>query len=184
MKHTRTLRLWIIVSLSLITSSHACTSDRQITTNAKIEASEPHTCKDGKDGRDGKDGKDGRDGKAGAPGIAGKDGKDGAPGKDGPPCQCTTQHTKCPEAAHCDKCPTTEQHCRPQGAARCPSDSPPIGFSDALRFSAETMGLLKPNTVYLGEGLTWLRLWSWAQAVAGPSLFTMFVLALKNKLKR
>lgn len=59
-----------------------------------------------------------------------------------------------------------------------------VCFREALRYSAESMGLLKPEFLDLGEGLTWPRIWSWVQAVAGPFLFVMFSLALKNKLKR
>lgn len=59
-----------------------------------------------------------------------------------------------------------------------------VCFREALRYSAESMGLLKPEFLDLGEGLTWPRIWSWAQALAGPFLFVMFSLALKNKLKR
>lgn len=58
-----------------------------------------------------------------------------------------------------------------------------ICFVQALRFSAETMGLLKPPSLDLG-GLTLVRIWSWAQTLIGPFLFVMFSLALKNKLKR
>lgn len=64
-----------------------------------------------------------------------------------------------------------------------PHDST-ICFGQALRFSAETMGFLKPNELNLGKGLTWPRIWSWVQTLAGPFLFVMFSLALKNKLKR
>lgn len=46
------------------------------------------------------------------------------------------------------------------------------------------MGLLKPEFLGLGQGLTWPRIWGWVQTVAGPFLFVMFSLALKNKLKR
>lgn len=59
-----------------------------------------------------------------------------------------------------------------------------ICFDQALRYSAETMGFLKPNNLYLGEGVTWPRIWSWVQTLIGPFLFVMFSLALKNKLKR
>ncbi len=54
----------------------------------------------------------------------------------------------------------------------------------ALRYSAETMAFLKPDFLDLGQGLTFARCVAWAQAITGPSLFAMFVLALKNKLKR
>ncbi|MDI3466425.1 MAG: hypothetical protein OJF50_005246 [Nitrospira sp.] len=59
-----------------------------------------------------------------------------------------------------------------------------ICFSEALRYSAETMGFLRPTNLDLGEGMSWLRAWSWAQALVGPFLFVMFSLALQNKLKR
>lgn len=61
---------------------------------------------------------------------------------------------------------------------------PRICFGRALRYSAETMGLIRPDHLHLGEGLTLVRVWSWVQALAGPFLFVMFSLALKNKLKR
>lgn len=59
-----------------------------------------------------------------------------------------------------------------------------VSCGDAIRYSAETMAFLKPDFLYLGHGLTLARCVAWAQAIAGPSLFAMFVLALKNKLKR
>lgn len=63
---------------------------------------------------------------------------------------------------------------------------PKICFDQALRYSAETMGYLKPNFLDLGKlnELTLVRIWSWAQTLIGPFLFVMFSLALKNKLKR
>lgn len=63
---------------------------------------------------------------------------------------------------------------------------PRICFVQALRFSAETMGYLKPKFLDLGQltELTLVRIWSWVQTLAGPFLFVMFSLALKNKLKR
>lgn len=61
---------------------------------------------------------------------------------------------------------------------------PKICFDQALRYSAETMGFLRPKDLYLGDGLTWPHIWSWAQTLIGPFLFVMFSLALKNKLKR
>ena len=61
---------------------------------------------------------------------------------------------------------------------------PKICFSQALRYSAETMGFLKPDNLDLGKGLARPRIWSWVQTLIGLFLFVMFSLALKNKLKR
>ncbi len=46
------------------------------------------------------------------------------------------------------------------------------------------MGFLRPKDLDLGQGLTLPRIWSWVQTLAGPFLFVMFSLAIKNKLKR
>lgn len=59
-----------------------------------------------------------------------------------------------------------------------------ISWSDALRFSAESMAFQKPDLVDLEEGLSPLRVLYWVQNLVGPFLFVMFGLALKNKLKR
>ncbi|TKB70074.1 MAG: hypothetical protein E8D52_03220 [Nitrospira sp.] len=59
-----------------------------------------------------------------------------------------------------------------------------IELLEAAGFSAATMVFLKPDFLVLREGLSWARTMSWFQAIAGPALFAMFALAIRNKLKR
>lgn len=51
-------------------------------------------------------------------------------------------------------------------------------------YSAATTAFLKPDFLVLHEGFSPARAMSWFQTIAGPALFGMFALAIRNKLKR
>ncbi|CUQ68250.1 pentapeptide repeat-containing protein [Candidatus Nitrospira inopinata] len=64
----------------------------------------------------------------------------------------------------------------------------PIGLLEAAGFSLGTLAFLKPDFLVLktaaeGRG-NWTWLMIWFQTLAGPALFAMFALAIRNKLKR
>lgn len=69
----------------------------------------------------------------------------------------------------------------------CP-ESAPIGRFEAAGFSLGTLAFLKPDFLVLKTtaetGWNWTRLMIWFQTLAGPALFAMFALAIRNKLKR
>ncbi len=203
-------KLWIILLLSWA-SLYACTKE-VIRVSSPGHGSTPLSCEDGKTCdrcKDGRDGRDGRDGKDGAPGLDGahgrdgRDGKDGKDGKDGAPGECVLvpadtclelvqlpgsmplQHKKCGECRDSWIDQTFRWTVEWIGSfLNSEPHNPRICFVQALRYSAETMGLLHPEFLDIGRGLTVPRIWSWAQALIGPFLFVMFSLALKNKLKR
>lgn len=55
---------------------------------------------------------------------------------------------------------------------------------ESVAYSAATTVFLKPDFLVLPEGFSPARVMSWFQTIAGPALFGMFALAIRNKLKR
>lgn len=64
----------------------------------------------------------------------------------------------------------------------------PIGLLEAAGFSLGTLAFLKPDFLVMKTaaegGWNWTRLMIGFQTLAGPALFAMFALAIRNKLKR
>lgn len=55
---------------------------------------------------------------------------------------------------------------------------------ESVAYSAATTAFLRPDFLVLKEGVSPARVMSWFQTLAGPALFAMFALAIRNKLKR
>lgn len=55
---------------------------------------------------------------------------------------------------------------------------------ESVAYSAATAAFLRPDFLVLKEGISPARIMSWFQTLAGPALFAMFALAIRNKLKR